>query len=59
MCSILYPDIIYLNRQRIQAIQELNEMKTQQKALLQKIQHLEEAQTHASVQQRKYTPAIN
>lgn len=46
------PDIMYLNRQRVQAIQELGEMKREHKSLLEKMKHLE-SQTYASVEEGK------
>ncbi|KAI3712978.1 hypothetical protein L1987_71548 [Smallanthus sonchifolius] len=42
-------NILYLNRQRIQAIEERDEMKREQKSLLEKIEQLEN-QAHASVE---------
>lgn len=54
LCSIPYPDIMYLNRQRVQALEELDKMKKEQKALLEKIQQLED-QPHASSEQGNKT----
>lgn len=47
-------NIIYLNRQRIQAIQQLDEMKREQKALLEKIEQLE-GQAHASSEEDPFS----
>lgn len=47
-------NIMYLNRQRVQALEELDEMKKEQKALLEKIQQLED-QPHASSEQDPFS----
>ncbi|KAD3640847.1 hypothetical protein E3N88_30070 [Mikania micrantha] len=47
-------NILYLNRQRVQAMEELDEMKREQKSLLEKLQHLE-TQTHASIQKDPFS----
>lgn len=48
-------DIMYLNRQRVQAIEELDEMKKEQKSLLEKIQQLQ-SQTHARTNSLHFAP---
>ncbi|KAJ9564133.1 hypothetical protein OSB04_000099, partial [Centaurea solstitialis] len=54
-----YLDIMYLNKQRVQAIEELEEMKRERKSLLEKIQQLEGRQTNASSEEEgKWSPAV-
>ncbi|KAK9053187.1 hypothetical protein SSX86_029819 [Deinandra increscens subsp. villosa] len=43
-------NIIYINRQRVQAIEELDDMKREQKSLLEKIERLE-SQTHSFIEE--------
>ncbi|KAM0057773.1 putative starch synthase, catalytic domain-containing protein [Helianthus debilis subsp. tardiflorus] len=47
-------NIMYLNRQRVQAIEELDEMKKEQKSLLEKLEQLE-SQTHASIKEDPFS----